>query len=337
MGQSLGIITARPPATSLGDAPAPAKHAINSGVEEVKLAITVDVEEEGLFRGAYPRRPDPPRSVAELGRLEPLVDSHGLKLTLLATYPVVSDPACAKVLVHWRENLGAEIGAHLHPWNTPPFVRDQGPEPHLTREIPISLMNQKLATLLAAMEQNLGVTARSFRMGRFDLTPEILALLPPAGISVDSSMVPLRHVAGMHSWFLSPRDPHAPAGAPGLREVPLTMAEVIPGSAHAAAGLGKSLPGSLGGRLLTGFRSWGAAGPQPTMYSLGAMRLGAGRHLARGGRALTMYLHSSELLPGATPNCPDEAGVERLLAKLDRFLGWLRGRTPLRPCTLAEM
>lgn len=320
-------------------APGKAKRAITSGVEEVKLAITVDVEEEGLFRGTYHRNPDPPRSVAELEHLRPLVDRHGLKLTLLTTYPVVNDPACAAILTRWREELGAEIGAHLHPWNTPPFVREPGPEPHLTRDIPITLMRDKLATLLEAMRERLGVTARCFRMGRFDLSRDILGMLPELGIRVDSSIFPLRHVAGMESWFLSPRDPHSLGLGPekSLREVPLTMAEVVPGSARAVAALARGLPEALGEGLLTGFRSWGAAGPQPTMYGLGAMRLAARLHLARGGRALTMYLHSSELLPGATPNCPDEAGVVRLLDKLNLFLDWLERGRSVRPRTLAEM
>jgi hypothetical protein len=160
------------------------------------------------------------------------------------------------------------------------------------------------------------------------------------GIRVDSSMVPLRWVRGMHPWFLSPRDPHdldLPELEAVLREVPLTMAEVLPGSARAAHGLANLLPEAMGQALLTGYRFWAAAGPQPTMYSLAAMRLGARRHLARGGRGITMYLHSSELMPGATPTSRDEAAVERLVEKVAAFVQWLRQGWEVEPVVLGRM
>ena len=58
----------------------------------MKLVISIDVEEEGLFSGAYARTPTGVSNVAELRRLEFIPREFGFPLTLLATYHVARDP-----------------------------------------------------------------------------------------------------------------------------------------------------------------------------------------------------------------------------------------------------
>ena len=67
------------------------------------------------------------------------------------------------------------------------------------------------------------------------------------------------------------------------------------------------------------------------------MRLAAGLHRRRGGRVLTMFLHSSELFPGGSPQFPDAAAVDRLVAKLRDFLSWLVKRGPVTGLTLSGL
>src|SRR5574340_349784 len=95
----------------------------------MKLVISIDVEEEGLFSGAYPRTPPGVSNVANLQRLEFIPREFGFPLTLLITYHAALDPAARKVLEYWRDHYGTEIGAHLHPWHTPPFADLFEPEP----------------------------------------------------------------------------------------------------------------------------------------------------------------------------------------------------------------
>ncbi len=87
----------------------------------MKLVISLDVEEEGLFSGRYPRESGV-TNVAELRRLEFIPREFGLPLTLLVSYRVARDPAACQVLARWRDLYRAEIGVHLHPWSTPPFA-----------------------------------------------------------------------------------------------------------------------------------------------------------------------------------------------------------------------
>jgi hypothetical protein len=56
----------------------------------------------------------------------------------------------------------------------------------------------------------------------------------------------------------------------------------------------------------------------------------------QGSEVLEMMLHSSELLPGASPYNPDQASVERLFAKLESLFGHLR-RTGHTGLTLSQV
>lgn len=306
----------------------------------MKLVISIDVEEEGLFSGEYRRQPPGVRNVAALGRLEFIPREFGFPLTLLVSYHAATDPEARRTLEHWQHRHQAEIGAHLHHWNTPPFGHPTQPEPLSSRELPASLLADKLHTLVSAINGNFAVPPRSFRMGRFDWWPELLGMLPAMGFGGDSSMVPLAHYPGRVEQFLTPTEPfRLLVGQPSssLVEVPLTLVPVSRRLARLTYRLSRRLPAPWGERLRARFRLVGAAGIHPAWFPLASMRLAVLLHRRRGGQVLTMFLHSSELQPGATPNFPTEAAVRRLTGKLRAFLAWLVATGPVTGVTLAEL
>ena len=257
------------------------------------------------------------------------------------TYPVAQDPAAREVLAAWQQERGAEIGVHLHPWNTPPFTDSPDPEPIPTIKLPPTLLAAKLRTLVDCLTETFQAPPRSFRMGRFDWTPGLLELLPRFGLRVDSSMVPLTFKGEGYKNFLAPADPFwvDDAGSSGTRllEAPVTMVPVWKASAAAVHRLAGLLPETAGKALLSRYRFVGAAGIHPAWFPQLSMRLAAWLHRRRGGRVLTMFLHSSELFPGGSPQFPDAAAVDRLVAKLRDFLSWLVKRGPVTGLTLSGL
>jgi hypothetical protein len=307
----------------------------------MKLVISIDVEEEGLFSGHYPRTPPGVANVAELARLEFIPRDFGLPLTLLVTYQVARDPAACRVLTQWRDRYGAEIGVHLHPWNTPPFAGLPDREPVASEKLPRALLRDKFASLLSQVRAGLAVTPRSFRMGRFDAGPQVFSLLPEFGLEVDSSVAPLTPKNPDRRLFLAPADPF-PLGAPGpegkrLLEVPITMVPVVAGTPELVARLAAAAPPAWGDRLRSLFRAVAVAGVQPAWYPLASLQLAARLHRRRGGRVLTMFFHSSELKPGASRLFPTEAAVSRFVHKIRTFLTWLVQTGPVLGVTLAEL
>jgi hypothetical protein len=322
----------------------------------MKLVISVDVEEEGLFSGYYRREPAGVSNVAHLARLEFVTTEFGCPVTLLATYPVLRDAQCRDTLLRWRDNLGAEIGTHLHPWSTPPYdlahpTSDIGhrtsdvargpsvPEPIPARSLPAALLEAKLRTLAGAAEEATGRVLSAFRMGRFDHAPALPALLVDVGVRVDSSVVPLSSRNDRGDMFLAPNDPHVLLqrdGTATLVEVPLTMVAVSRSLATAAFHASALLPDRVRWRWLERFHHVGAVGINPTWYRLPAMRWAGRLHERRGGRVLHMFLHSSELMPGATPVFRTERDVDRLVARVRAFLGWVTGRGGVEGVTLSQ-
>ena len=137
----------------------------------MKIVITVDVEEEGLFSGHYPQVTSDVSNVVRLRMLKWLTEEYGLPLTLLADYPVVRDTRCVETLLYLQEQFAAEIGAHLHPWNTPPF--DDVYDPLDSSSMPERVIRAKLVTLKQAVLEETGVKPVSFRMGRWDYSPTV--------------------------------------------------------------------------------------------------------------------------------------------------------------------
>ena len=307
----------------------------------MKLVISIDVEEEGLFFGHYPRTPPGVSNVAELSRLAFIPREFGLPLTLLVTYQVARDPAACQVLTEWRERYGAEIGVHLHPWNTPPFADLPHPEPIPSAKLPRELLRDKFANLLSQIGSTLEVAPRSFRMGRFDAGPQVWSLLPEFNLAVDSSVVPLTPKGIDTRHFLAPADPFL-LQALGLKdskllEVPVTMVPVLAGTPGLIAHLAALLPLTWGQGLQRSFRYVAAAGVQPAWYPLASMQLAAQLHRRRGGQVLTMFFHSSELKPGASRLFPTETAVQRFVAKIRAFLNWLVQTGPVEGVRLSDL
>jgi hypothetical protein len=305
----------------------------------MKLAITVDVEEEGLFSGAYPRVPPGSTNVAQLRRLEFIPREFGFPLTLLVSYQTALDPEACRVLADFQERHGAEIGAHLHPWSTPPYAELPWPEPVSCELLPDNLLRDKFATLVGQVRASLGVAPTSFRMGRFAWGPKAMALLPEFGFRVDSSFVPLSLIRCQAEDFLLPNDPFWLPGSheTSLLEAPLTLVPLVPGTNRAAFRFAKRWPRPWTLRLLRWYRYFGVAGIQPAWFPLASMVLAARLHRRRGGRALTMFFHSTELQPGASPLVPTGAAVDAFLGKIRSFLTILARQGPVEGVTLTDL
>ncbi|SDF17570.1 hypothetical protein [Desulfovibrio legallii] len=310
--------------------------------EPLRVIVSLDVEEEGLFSGRYAATGCGVRNVALLRELAPLTRELGFPLTLFCAHTVFANAEARPHLAWMRDSCGAEIAAHLHHWSTPPLSADavnDGPPPR-TDTLPRPLLRARLHNLLEAGRDFQSAPLTSFRMGRWDCKAALRPLLAAEGITLDSSVCPLRvfdHAGPDH--FLAPADPywatpmtepHAPA-ATALLISPLTQIPL----ARPLAWLWHSL--SHGRPWADNFHFWGALSPNPVWHAAPVMRACARLHARRGGQVLHLFLHSSELLPGGSPNVPDAAAAAALRRKLYNFLAWLRESRPVRGLTAAQL
>jgi len=303
----------------------------------VELVLSIDVEEEGLFRGAYARRNPSVRNVAALMRLSPILEEFDLPVSLLCTHSVFADAAACRVLADMCARRRVEIGAHLHHWNTPPLGADSaaGQGYESPGRLPETLLAARVASLFAAGRTFLGKPLTSFRMGKWDLHRRHWPLLAEAGVLVDASVRPLHYAAHGPDHFDAPGDPYVvPVRGRAILEAPLTCMPLC-------ACLRRLRPSSgVGGvrrRLAASVQKWGVLALLPAYHPLWVMQAVTKRRLTQGGRVLSLTWHSSEMMPGATPHLPDAPAVERFLEKIRSYLRWLTGWAAVQGRTLDEL
>ncbi len=309
---------------------------------DLKLLVTIDVEEEGLFNGRYPSGKAPVENVAALSLLDPIFMKFNIHPTLLVSYQVARHKAHQSFLMRLCEKWNGEIGAHLHPWNTPPIQSLPFVSPIPSQLIPQGLLKEKLEVLIQTVSE-MGVEPRSFRMGRFNIGSNIFSLLEPAGILVDSSIVPTRKEYGGPGYLVAPADPYFPdpqkLSSPGnspILEVPLTVVPIIPKLDLLLERISDSYPSSS--EVVAWFLKYiGSISAQPLMMGINRMKTAVRLHRFRGGETVVIYFHSSELMPGESPQHPTKKHVEMFLVKIEKFLSWLQNDMGAVSVTLSDL
>src|SRR5674476_1614832 len=89
----------------------------------MKLIVTIDTEGDNQWDHGAPLTT---RNVAFWQPFMDLCVRHSVRPTYLVTTEIIEDRAARDLLRRWSHEQLAEVGAHLHPWTTPPFVDEPG-------------------------------------------------------------------------------------------------------------------------------------------------------------------------------------------------------------------
>src|SRR5438552_11160504 len=152
----------------------------------ILLIVSVDTEEDNW----QPCREGVTiENIRELPRLDVLFQQLGVRATYFATYQVAIREWAAATLRQLRTG-GAEIGAHLHPWNTPPLEEPLLPRNSMLKNLPPALQLAKLERLTATLREAIGARPVAFRAGRYGLGTDTITALIRCGYQIDSSVTP---------------------------------------------------------------------------------------------------------------------------------------------------
>jgi hypothetical protein len=241
-------------------------------------------------------------------------------------------PESAEVLRALARSGRCEIGAHLHPWSSPPFRPEDLAAHTYPHNLPPELLERQLTELTQAIESEIGVRPTTYRAGRNGFDGRTLPILERLGYTVDTSVDPLfnERRKGGPAFAGAPVAPYHPAyedvrrpGTSRILEVPITSATepALPKALERAYASLPAIPwrGALKRVGLTPV--W----LRPS-YTPRARMLAFASRLARAGQpCFNVIFHSSELLPGGSPYTPDAASVERFNADLRALLEHLVG------------
>ena len=296
-----------------------------SNGDQPGLIVVVDTEEEFDWDAPFSRAATSVSHIAEIGRLQAICDRHGVRPAYLVDYPVATDPLSLGALRPLIASGRALVGAHLHPWVSPPYEEEVSSRNSYPGNLPPSLEREKLARLADAIEQGFGVRPRMYKAGRYGLGPNSFAILEELGFSVDlSPSPPFDYSAdGGPDYTRRGLAPRWEGPSRSVLSIPGTGALV--GSAASlrlyevltALPLRRLRAPAIGAKLGLVER----IKLSPEGHSAEEMARLVRALLARGQRLFVLTLHSPSVVPGHTPYARTEAERDALLTALDDLLG----------------
>jgi hypothetical protein len=315
----------------------------------VLLAVSVDTEEDNW---------EPVRvgltveNVRRLPRLASVLAPLGLKPTFFVTHGVACTPWALETVRQVAAELGGEVGAHLHPWNTPPFDDRTPANDTMLNNYPRACQVAKLEVLTRRLSQGLGARPTVFRAGRFGLGPETVSALLECEYRVDSSVTPFfswrRYDNGpdfvgapVHVYRLDGADDVRQPARDGIIEVPISAGYTRLAASHwfqlarlfARRGSRRVHLAGIGARLGLVRRVI----LSPETNSVRDLLLLSRRLLEHEVEHLHLFFHSSSLTPGLTPFARDERGVQAIYRSIVAFVERLRDLADVTTATISEV
>lgn len=295
-----------------------------------ELIVVVDTEEEFDWGAPFSREATGTRSIPAQARAHEIYSRLGVVPTYVVDHPVATDAAAAAFLGALRRSGDAEIGAHLHPWVTPPHVEAVNVRNSYHCNLPPELERAKIAALTAAIGEAFGAAPTVFKAGRYGFGANTARVLVDLGYRVDCSKLPYTDLRsdGGPDFRGTPPDPHWLAE--GLLEIPLTV-----GFFGAAASAGPKVEGLFDSPAAARLRLPGLLARSGLVARSRLTPEGVSAEeqcrlidalVRRGRRVFTLAYHSPSLEPGHTPYVRDEADLADFLRRIEHVLTYFRDR-----------
>jgi hypothetical protein len=155
------------------------------------LTMTVDTEEEWDWKAGWPTAPLSVTNIRRLPRFQELCDRYRVAPTYFTNQAVLDDAEARAVIQALARSGRAEIGMHIHPWNTPPL---EGKGPVQARDtflhnLPPGLILRKLSSVYESFAKS-GLRPTSFRGGRYSSGDVAHTFLRDHGFLADASILP---------------------------------------------------------------------------------------------------------------------------------------------------
>lgn len=289
----------------------------------MKFIITVDTEADNQWQRSKNISLE---NIKHIPRFQELCQKYNFNPTYLVTYEVATDNTSSNILSTLAKDNKAEIGAHLHPWTTPPYTRDMEWEMTHHRfpsELPLEELGQKIRSLTEGIKSKFNIEPKSFRAGRWGFDSNVARVIKEYGYIADSSITP-----GI-SWKRTTGDPKG-VGGPNYKNAQIVPYEL---SIDNILENGKSgvieipmtiLPtGSLVERSLRKVfhkNRWLRIFPETKASDLVEIYKTASRLALP---YIQFMIHSSELMSGGSPYSKEKKNVENTYYILESFFDFL--------------
>jgi hypothetical protein len=289
-----------------------------------RLIVVVDTEEEFDWAAPFDRNATGTTHMRRIGRFQALCEARGLRPVYVVDHPIAAQAPGVEALRPLLEGGRALIGAHLHPWVSPPHEEEVTGFNSYPGNLPAALERAKLLALRDRIAAAFGAAPRIYKAGRYGIGPNSFAILEELGFDIDLSPAP-------------PFDYRAAGGPDFSRRGLAPRWEGPRGTVLSIPGTGALIgrmpsPGLYDLATRPALRALRLPGILARLGVVERMNLSPEGHGAaemirlvrwlhgRGERLFVLSLHSPSVEPGHTPYVRSEAELEAFLAAFDGFL-----------------
>jgi len=307
------------------------------------LAVIIDTEEEFDWFAPFTRASVGIGHLRQIGRLQAVFERWGVRPVYVVDHPVISQEPGIEAVRRLLRDGRALVGAHLHPWVSPPFEEEVNARNSFPGNLPPALEREKLTLLRAGIEAGLGVRPAIYKAGRYGIGPNTFAIIEELGFTVDVSPSPPFDYREAEGPDFSRRGLAPRWVGPGRSVLSLPATGALIGRLpspllYRAARAARIAPLRLAG-ILAGLGVVERIKLSPEGYSADEMmRLVRWLH-ARGERLFVLSLHSPSIEPGHTPYVRNAEELNAFLRRLDEFLHFFMtelGGVPTDPLAVRE-
>ena len=301
------------------------------------LVVVIHTEEEFDWDKPHDRNATGVAHMRHIARAQNVFDDFGIVPNYVVDYPIATQAEAFGPLKVYADAGRAMIGAHLHPWVSPPFDEEINARNSYPGNLPRALEHEKLRVLTDRITAAFGARPLTYLAGRYGFGPNTGEILESLGYEVDiSAAASIDYSAdGGPDYSGYTSDPFWFGCSRRLLG--------LPGSGGYVGWLragGTPLYRRLTRPWLRRVRVSGAVARlrllerirlSPEDYSVPEMCRLTRALLADGVRILVFSFHSPSVMPGGTPYVRSDAELDRFLEKCRRyfefFLSELGGAT----------
>ena len=311
--------------------------------------LTVDTEEEWDWSGAFPQAPFSTRNIAEVPAFQAFCSELAVRPTYFVDHAVSVDSESTAILKGFLDREECDIGAHLHPWCTPPIEEEINDHNSHAVNLPPTLFERKINILTDHLIAVFGCHPYSYRAGRWGVNGEHLRILAEAGYRVDSSVRPF-YSDSYFSYAQARTRPYWPsfdnALANDLEQQEILEVPVSSGYQRTSFERLDALHSKLSTPPLNHLHLVGIlwrlgllrkTTVTPEGHNSGDICRCIDAAIARGDCIINMFFHSSDLLPGSTPYVRTQADKRRFLDCIKRCIEHIRDTHHAEFLTMREI
>lgn len=292
------------------------------------LSVVIHTEEEFDWGRDHAREEIGVEHMRHIGRAQEAFDAYGIVPNYVIDYPIASQPLGYETLRRYQDEGRALIGAHLHPWVSPPLTEALTRAHTYPGNLPRELEYEKLRVLTETIAANFGERPLTYLAGRYGNGHNSAAILEQLGYEVDISVAPPIDYSGDGGpdysgytaapfWFGERRQllglPGGGCYAGWLRGAGAPFYRLI---THPRLSWAR-LPG-----ITSRLRAFERIRLSPEDYTLAEMQRMTRTMLDEGQRIFVFSFHSPSIHPGYTPYVRDEADLRRFLDKTRGYFAW---------------